>query len=78
MMPEMTGLEVCKRLKQNPATADIPVNFVTALKDSIDEEKGFEIGAVDYIVKPIVPSIVLARVKTHLSLIKVDELLILI
>lgn len=75
MMPEMTGLEVCKRLKQNPATADIPVNFVTALKDSIDEEKGFEIGAVDYIVKPIVPSIVLARVKTHLSLIKADELL---
>ena len=75
MMPEMTGLEVCKRLKQNPATADIPVIFVTALKDSIDEEKGFEIGAVDYIVKPIVPSIVLARVKTHLSLIKADELL---
>jgi putative two-component system response regulator len=75
MMPEMTGLEVCERLKQNPATADIPVIFVTALKDSIDEEKGFEIGAVDYIVKPIVPSIVLARVKTHLSLIKADELL---
>ncbi len=75
MMPDMTGLEVCERLKQNPATAHIPVIFVTALKDSIDEEKGFETGAVDYIIKPIVPAIVLARVKTHLSLIKADELL---
>lgn len=75
MMPEMTGLEVCKRLKQNPKTAHIPVIFVTALKDSVDEEKGFEIGAVDYIAKPIVPAIVLARVKTHLSLIRTDELL---
>lgn len=74
MMPDMTGLEVCERLKQNPATAHIPVIFVTALKDSADEAKGFEIGAVDYIIKPIVPAIVLARVKTHLSLIKADEL----
>lgn len=75
MMPEMTGLEVCERLKKNPKTAHIPVIFVTALKDSVDEEKGFELGAVDYIAKPIVPAIVLARVKNHLSLIRADELL---
>lgn len=75
MMPDMTGLEVCQQLKSQASTASIPVIFVTALKDSIDEEKGFEAGAVDYIVKPIVPAIVLARVKTHLSLIKADELL---
>ncbi len=74
MMPEMTGFEVCQRLKQNPDTAAIPVIFVTALRDSIDEEKGFDLGGVDYIVKPIIPSIVRARVKTHLSLVKIETL----
>jgi putative two-component system response regulator len=74
MMPNMTGIEVCERLKQNPATKDIPVIFVTALKDSVDEEKGFQIGAVDYITKPVVPTIVLARVKNHISLINVEAL----
>ncbi|MCG6282693.1 response regulator, partial [Vibrio diabolicus] len=62
------------QLKANAATAAIPVIFVTALRDTIDEEKGFEIGGVDYIVKPIVPAIVRARVKTHLSLVKIETL----
>ncbi len=74
MMPGMTGFEVCQRLKESPETAAIPIIFVTALRDSIDEEKGFDLGGVDYIVKPIVPSIVRARVKTHLSLVKVEAL----
>ncbi len=74
MMPEMTGFEVCQRLKAQPDTASIPVIFVTALRDSIDEEKGFALGGVDYIVKPVIPSIVRARVKTHLSLVKIEAL----
>lgn len=74
MMPDMTGFEVCEKVKQNPDTARIPVIFVTALKDTIDEEKGFQLGAVDYITKPIVPAIVRARVKTHLSLVQADAL----
>ncbi|WP_166836597.1 response regulator [Rheinheimera pleomorphica] len=74
MMPAMTGYEVCARLKANPATAAIPVIFVTALKDEVDETKGFAVGAVDYIAKPVSPAIVRARVKTHLSLVHADEL----
>jgi len=74
MMPNMTGLEVCQKLKNNSATQEIPVIFVTALRDSGDEERGFEIGAVDYITKPVVPAIVLARVKNHLSLTSVASL----
>ncbi len=68
MMPGMDGYEVCRRLKANPQTADIPVIFLTAKTDSIDEEKGFEVGAVDYIHKPFSAPIVLARVKTQLAL----------
>lgn len=68
MMPIMDGHEVCRRLKSNAATSDIPVIFVTALSDASDEEIGFSIGAVDYITKPVVPVIVEARVKTHLTL----------
>ena len=68
MMPEMDGLEVCKRLKSQPDYASIPVIFVTALGQGEDEERGFAVGAVDYIAKPIVPALVLARVKTHLAL----------
>ncbi|MDX5373058.1 MAG: response regulator [Pseudomonadaceae bacterium] len=74
MMPGMTGHEVCARLKTDPATAAIPVIFVTALVDVEDEAKGFEVGAVDYITKPVSPAIVRARVRTHLSLVRVDEL----
>ena len=68
MMPEMNGYEVCRRLKSNITTRSIPVIFVTAMGEIEDEEKGFEVGAVDYITKPISPPIVRARVGTHLAL----------
>ena len=68
LMPDMDGYEVCGRLKNDPATRDVPVIFLTAKTDSEDEEKGFELGAVDYITKPISPSKLLSRVKTHTTL----------
>jgi adenylate cyclase len=68
MMPGMDGYEVCRRLKDNPATRDIPVIFLTAKTEEIDEEKGFDVGAVDYIHKPFSGPIVLARVRTQLAL----------
>jgi adenylate cyclase len=68
MMPGMDGYEVCRRLKANPVTRDIPVIFLTAKTDAHDEENGFEVGAVDYIHKPFSAPIVLARVKTQLTL----------
>jgi len=68
MMPEMDGYEVCRRLKADVATRDIPVIFLTAKVEVEDEQMGFDVGAVDYITKPISPPIVMARVKTQLSL----------
>ncbi len=68
MMPEMDGYEVCKRLKAHETTSKIPVIFVTAKGDPVDESKGFDAGCVDYIKKPVSPLIVSARVKTHLML----------
>ncbi len=68
MMPEIDGYEVCRQLKNNPLTKNIPVIFLTAKSEVEDEAKGFELGAVDYITKPISPSLVKARVKTHLAL----------
>ena len=68
MMPEMNGYEVCQQLKQIPSTSEIPVIFVTALDDLIGELRGFDVGGVDYILKPVIPEIVLARVKTHIEL----------
>ena len=68
MMPGMDGYEVCRRLKADEKTKGIPIIFVTAKGEVEDENKGFELGAVDYITKPISPPIVLARVKTHLEL----------
>jgi CheY-like chemotaxis protein len=68
MMPEMDGYDVCRRLKQDPVTSSIPIIFVTARDSPDDEQKGLELGAVDYITKPINPAIVMARVHTHLSL----------
>lgn len=68
MMPDLDGYSVLTRLKQNPETEDIPVIFVTAMEAAEDEEKGLGLGAVDYIMKPIKPAILLARVKTHLVL----------
>lgn len=68
MMPGMDGYEVCRRLKANPQTQDIPVVFLTAKADVEDETLGLSLGAVDYITKPISPPIVEARVRTHLQL----------
>jgi len=68
MMPDMDGYEVCRQLKANPVTKMIPVVFVTAKNQDEDEKKGLELGAVDYITKPINPSLVLTRVHTHLAL----------
>ncbi len=68
MMPGIDGYEVCRRLKAEPTTAAIPVIFVTAKADVTDEELGFQLGAVDYITKPVSPPIVLQRVATHLAL----------
>ena len=68
MMPGMDGYEVCRRLKRDPWTMDIPVIFITAKTDEEDERKGLELGAIDYITKPISPPIVMARVKNHLAL----------
>ncbi|PHV18394.1 two-component system response regulator [Janthinobacterium sp. BJB303] len=74
MMPGMSGHDVCRRLKAEAPTAAIPVIFVTALNDMRDELSGFEAGAVDYISKPLSPAIVRARVRTHLSLVRIEEL----
>ena len=68
MMPEMDGYEVCRQLQQDPQTRNIPIIFLTAKASVEDEEFGLGLGAVDYITKPISPPVVLARVKTHLSL----------
>jgi len=68
MMPGMDGYEVCRRLKSDAKTAAIPVIFLTAKTEVEDEQQGFDVGAVDYITKPISPPIVLARVKTQLTL----------
>jgi adenylate cyclase len=67
-MPEMDGYEVCARLKADPETASIPVVFLTARTEAEDEAKGFELGSVDYIHKPFNPTVVRARVHTHLLL----------
>jgi len=68
MMPEMDGYEVCKELKKDPNTSNIPIIFVTAKGQSDDETYGLGLGAIDYISKPISTPILLARIKTHLQL----------
>jgi putative two-component system response regulator len=74
MMPGLTGLDVCRRLKADTALRRIPVLFVTALSDPEHEAEGFAAGAVDYLTKPVSAPIVLARVRNHLSLVAADEL----
>ncbi|GAB1385406.1 two-component system response regulator [Melaminivora sp.] len=74
MMPGLDGYAVCSALKADAATAAIPVIFVTALSDAADETRGFDVGCVDYITKPISAPVVRARVRTHLSLVRLDEL----
>jgi adenylate cyclase len=68
MMPGMDGYEVCRRLKDIPGTRDIPIIFLTGKIDEMDEEKGFDVGGVDYIHKPVSGPIVLARVRNQLAL----------
>lgn len=68
MMPGMDGYEVCRQLKSDLLTCKVPVIFVTAMGDEEDESRGFDVGCVDYITKPISPPIVRHRVKTHLAL----------
>jgi putative two-component system response regulator len=68
MMPGMDGYETCRRLKQNPASADVPVLFLTAKSQPEDEALGLRAGAADYLTKPISPPILFARVATHLKL----------
>lgn len=68
MMPEMDGFEVCRRLKSDPEAKEIPVIFISALADTADKLKGFEVGGIDYITKPFKREEVFARVKTHLDL----------
>ncbi len=73
MMPEMDGLEVCKRLKAEPLTRQIPVIFLTASNEMEHLVKGFEVGAVDYVTKPFNPPELLARVRTHIELRQARE-----
>ena len=68
MMPGLSGLDLCRRIKANPDRRKIPIIFVTAMTSPEDERLGLETGAVDYITKPISPAVVLARVRTHLAL----------
>ena len=67
MMPDLSGYDVCLRLKADPRTRAIPVIFVSAMSEVDDETRGLEVGGVDYVTKPISPPIVMARIKTHLA-----------
>lgn len=69
VMEKMDGYEVCRRLKLNKTTQEIPVIFLTVKRDVDDEVLGFDLGAVDYITKPMSPAIVRARVRTHLEIV---------
>jgi putative two-component system response regulator len=69
-MPGMDGYEVCRRLKKKPQTAEIPVIFLTALDGEEDEAKGFQVGGVDYITKPVSRPILLARVEAQITLLR--------
>jgi len=75
MMPGMDGYEVCRQLKASSLTNKIPVIFISALGEAEDERKGFEVGAVDFIPKPVSLAIVRARVKTYLALNNKNQLL---
>lgn len=75
MMPGMSGYELCRRLKADPATRNVPVIFITAKSEESDETHGLELGAVDYITKPFSMPIVQARVRTHLELKRHRDLL---
>lgn len=72
-MPNIDGFEVCRRIKENPNLQEIPIIFMTALSNSMDKVKGFDLGAVDYITKPIEYKEVLARVKTHINIYRLQK-----
>ena len=72
MMPGIDGFEVCDKLKSSDKLKDIPIIFMTALSDTVDKVKGFSLGAADYITKPIQQEEVLARIKTHIKLRKLQ------
>jgi len=67
-MPDMDGYEVCKKLKSDRETQDIPIIFISALSDVFDKVKAFEVGGIDYITKPFQQEEVLARIKTQLTI----------
>jgi phosphoserine phosphatase RsbU/P len=73
MMPEMDGYEVCRRLKADPATSEIPIIFLTGQTSAEDETQGFDVGAVDYVHKPFSPAVVKARVRSHILLREARE-----
>ena len=75
MMPGMDGFEVCTRIKESPVSADIPVIFISARGEVEDETRGLEVGAIDFITKPISPPIVQARVRNHILLKRQADLL---
>jgi putative two-component system response regulator len=68
MMPGMDGYEVCQKIKADPRISHVPVIFCTAMTEEGDEVRGFKLGASDYVTKPVRPAVVLARVRTHLTL----------
>ncbi|ARU59091.1 MAG: diguanylate cyclase [Pseudomonadales bacterium] len=70
ILPDINGFDICRQLKSNPATADIPIIFITSKDSELDEVRGLEIGAEDFIPKPIRPAIVKARVKHHMTLLR--------
>ena len=73
MMPGIDGYEVCRRMRANSATANVPVIFVTAVGEEADELKGFQLGAVDFMTKPLKPALVIARVRTQIELRRTTE-----
>ncbi|MCP4406017.1 MAG: response regulator, partial [bacterium] len=75
VLPGMNGFETCRRLKQKEKTQDIPVIFMTALTDTLDKVKGFDAGGIDYLTKPLQAAEVIARVKTHLTVQKLQQTL---
>ena len=75
MMPDMDGYEVCRELKQDPQTSNLPIIFLSALSETDDEEKGLNLGAVDYITKPFHPAVVRSRIRNHMDLKKKTDLL---
>ncbi len=73
VMPGADGFDVCRRVKANPATKDIPVIFITSLESDMDEEYGLSLGAEDFVHKPFSPAVVMARVRNHLALARANR-----